>query len=119
MRTLVVILIMMAMATGAGAQPEDKPQPYNVNGVKLGTAFSEWKQGPGARCVPWEAVKPDVASYSCPDTTYAGAPVQEIVGFYRGRLISFYLVAPHNRFNLLRAAMKQKFGQPWRIEPKA
>ena len=42
----------------------------------------------------------------------------EIVNFYHGRLMSFYLLAPHKDFATLRSALKQKFGQPERTEQK-
>jgi hypothetical protein len=99
----------LILALTAGAQ---QPQPYEVNGMKLGSSFSEWKKGPGLPCEKWQPIEPDVISYACPDTTYAGAPVQEIVNFYQGRLLSLYLVVSHNDFINLRAAIRQKCGQP-------
>ena len=113
------ILIVLLAAISAGAQLTDPAQPYDVNGVKLGSAFSEWKKGAGARCSDWDQVEPDVASYSCPDVTYAGVRMEEIVNFYDGKLMSIYLVLSHRDFNTLRATLKQKFGQPARTEQRA
>ncbi|HEU4415152.1 MAG TPA: hypothetical protein VFT65_10255 [Candidatus Angelobacter sp.] len=112
------ILIALALAVGASAQQPDQNQPFDVNGVQLGSAFSDWQKGPGAKCTYFMDVEPDVASYRCPDLVYAGVQVQETVSFYHGRLINFYLVASHKDFASLRAAMKEKFGQPWRTEQK-
>lgn len=110
------ILVVLAMALGAGAQQPDQAQPFDVNGVNLGSSFSDWQKGPGAKCTYFMDVEPDVASYRCPDMVYAGVQMQQTVSFYHGRLINFYLVASHKDFANLRAAMKQKFGQPWRTE---
>jgi hypothetical protein len=112
MRTFFLLLVI---ASGTAAQ---SPQSYDVNGVKLGLSFSEWKKGAGAYCTSWQPVEPNVDSYSCPDLTFAGSKMTEIVNFYRGRLMSFYLLARHKDFTMLRSALKQKFGQPERTEQK-
>ena len=108
-------LLVLTMALAAQSQ---QPQPYDVNGVQLGSSFSDWKRGAGANCEKWHPVETGVDSYACPDTTYAGAPVGEMVNFYHGRLLSFYLMASHRDFASLRAALKQKLGQPERTEQR-
>ena len=113
------ILMILAMVMGAGAQQAEQSQPYDVNGVKLGSSFSAWKKGAGALCTDWQPVEADVASYSCPDLTYSGVRMQEIANFYQGRLMSLYLVAAHSDFTIVRTALKQKFGQPWQTGQKA
>jgi hypothetical protein len=113
------ILFVLAVAVSAGAQQTEPAQPYDVNGMTLGSAFSDWKKGAGAQCSDWDRVEPDVTTYSCPELTYAGVRMEEIVNFYDGKLMSIYLVLSHRDFSRLRAALKQKFGQPWRTEQKA
>lgn len=108
MRKIVLVLGLSMLASAQQAEP------YSVNGVQLGSSFSEWKKNAGALCAKYVPVEPDVISYVCPDTTYAGAAVQETVNFYHGRLLSFYLVASHRDFDNLRATFKQKLGQPER-----
>ena len=113
------ILIVVLAAVSVGAQQTEPAQPYDVNGMKLGSAFSDWKKGAGAQCSDWDRVEPDVSTYSCPELTYGGVRMEEIVNFYHGRLMSIYLLLSHRDFNTLRTALKQKFGQPWRTEQKA
>jgi hypothetical protein len=109
-------LLVLTMVLAAQSQ---QPQPYDVNGVKLGSTFSDWKRGAGANCEKWQPVEPGVMSYVCLDTAYAGAPVQQTVNFYQGQLLSFYLIASHSDFESLRSALKQKFGKPERTVQQA
>jgi len=113
---LTLLFFLLAADALVSAQ---QPQPYDINGVKLGASFSEWRKGAGARCVDFEHVEPNVASYSCPDLSYQGVPLQQVVNFFHGRLISVYMVAAHADFAALRIALKQKFGAPWRTEQRA
>ena len=109
-------LLILTMALVAQSQ---QPEPYDVNGVKLGSSFSDWKRGAGANCETWQPAETSVMSYTCPNAVYAGTPVQEIVNFYQGRLLSFYLVASHSDFEGLRSNFKQKFGKPERTDQRA
>lgn len=94
-------------------------QPYDVNGMKLGIAFSDWSKGGGSVCSKSQRVEPNVDSYSCPDLTYAGLRMQEMANFYQGRLMSIYLLLSHKDFRALDVTLKQRFGQPMRAEQTA
>lgn len=113
-----ILILFLALTAGGIAQQSEQPQPYDVKGVKLGSPLAEWRQGQGAACKEMPTGKTDEVSYICLGATYAGIKVQEVVGFFKGRLSSFYFGVSHDNYETLRDALKQKFGQPEKTEQK-
>lgn len=112
------IFLIVALAVSAAAQTVPS-QPYEVKGVKLGSALSAWKAGVGAACMEMTATPhPDQNSFLCPGATYAGIKSQEVVTFYKSQLSSFYFRTDHDNYETLRDALKQKFGPPTSSEQK-
>jgi hypothetical protein len=105
------ILLLMAILAPCFAQT-DAPQPYDVKGVKLGSALTDWEAGAGSKCQKLAVTKGDDVTFLCPGATFAGLPVTEMVSFYKGNLMSFYFQFPHDSYEQMRDAVKQKFGSP-------
>lgn len=95
----------------AGTPPSYGAQLYDIDGVKVGSSLADWRNGPGAACMPGQNSGAKSA-FLCHDATYAGLTVKELASFYDGRLESFLIIAPHDSFAALRTGLTTKFGPP-------